>query len=903
MTSSLADDLQRALGAAYRVDRELGGGGMSRVFVADERSLGRQVVVKILPPDLAAGLSVDRFRREIQLAARLQHPHIVPVLATGDADGLPWFTMPFVAGESLRVRLARDGALPVRDAVTILRDVASALECAHEQGIVHRDIKPDNVLLAGRAAVVTDFGIAKAISASRTAAPGGTLTQVGTSLGTPAYMAPEQAAGDPATDFRADLYAWGVLAFELFAGQPPFVGASPHELIRAHMIQPAPGLDTVRAGLPSALVTLVAQCLSKSPADRPASAAAIVRVLEALPLSGEQQRGGAPADPAPASTAGPPTRRRLSPALVGVGLVAVIAVGAVLLRPGATGTDGTSTTASSTTTTTTTATPPAFDPALVLLVPTTPADPSLTTAATLATDALARVLSSMRYAQVTVANVASSTDRRAEARAGRMATILDGRLNASGDSVQLDLRLTDAATGRLVRALPPIRAPRADPARGLDAALEPVMSAVAIVTNPLLGPAALPNGRLPRFAAVRSLEQALVLRPFPQLIEELNRTVNADSLWTLSRVFRAFRYLWNSQYYENEATRRAFVAALPSPGVPLSPYEAALREAALALNDAAPERHAAAMRKVQLIAPGSFGSAFFITALQGLNRPREALAQLERQGPFTRDIDAPAGSPLVESPFYWGAVADMRHYTGEHAAERIAAERLEALTGVTINSLIRRGAAYAALGDSAAVERIADAAYVVPSENAPNSFGGEVLLIVAQELTAHGHAAHGRQILARALQWLAEHKRESLPGDTVPRRDIALREVLALRVAGRNEEALAAVRPLAAIQTTDTRFRAVYGRVQAALGNHAAADSVDAWLADLQRDPAKAATSLSERAFLAMARGRREEAVALLRESFARGSVFNIRRNLHRFNDWWPLKGYAPYERLVTPEG
>ncbi len=148
MTAPLQDDLQRALGAAYHIERELGGGGMSRVFVADERALGRKVVVKILPPDLVAGLSVERFRREIQLAAQLQHPNIVPVLATGDADGLPWFTMPFVSGESLRARLTREGALPVRDAVAILRDVASALEFAHSQGIVHRDIKPDNVLLA-----------------------------------------------------------------------------------------------------------------------------------------------------------------------------------------------------------------------------------------------------------------------------------------------------------------------------------------------------------------------------------------------------------------------------------------------------------------------------------------------------------------------------------------------------------------------------------------------------------------------------------------------------------------------------------------------------------------------------------------------------------------------------------
>jgi serine/threonine-protein kinase len=209
----LRDPLQTTLGSAYTLGRELGGGGMSRVFVAREEALGRDVVVKVLAPELAQGLSAERFAREIRLAAGLQEPHIVPVHAAAvTADGLPYYTMPYVDGESLRVRLLK-GPVPLAEAVGVLRDVALALEYAHAHGLVHRDIKPDNVLLSGRTAVVTDFGIAKAVAASKTQAPDGpaagpasrTLTQLGTSLGTPAYMAPEQAAGDPATDHRADL--------------------------------------------------------------------------------------------------------------------------------------------------------------------------------------------------------------------------------------------------------------------------------------------------------------------------------------------------------------------------------------------------------------------------------------------------------------------------------------------------------------------------------------------------------------------------------------------------------------------------------------------------------------------------------------------------------------------------
>jgi serine/threonine-protein kinase len=219
---ALRDQLQDALGSAYTITRELGGGGMSRVFVAREESLRRNVVVKVLPPDLLAGVNAERFDREIELAAGLQHPHIVPVLTAGQMEGVPYYTMPFVDGESLRARLTAQGALPMTEVIGVLRDVAKALAYAHERGIVHRDIKPDNVLLSGGSAVVTDFGIAKALSAARTVAPGGTLTQIGTSIGTPAYMSPEQAAADPATDHRADIYSFGCLAYEMIAGRPPF---------------------------------------------------------------------------------------------------------------------------------------------------------------------------------------------------------------------------------------------------------------------------------------------------------------------------------------------------------------------------------------------------------------------------------------------------------------------------------------------------------------------------------------------------------------------------------------------------------------------------------------------------------------------------------------------------------
>jgi tetratricopeptide (TPR) repeat protein len=279
--------LQQALAGAYTFERELGGGGMSRTYLVREVALQRQVVVKVLAPELLAGISVERFRREVLLAAQLQHPHVVPVLTTGDVDGIPWFTMPYVDGDSLRHRLAR-GGVGIGEAVGILRDVARALAYAHAHGIVHRDIKPDNVLLSAGSATVTDFGIAKAISAARTG--GGqtreALTQVGTSIGTPAYMAPEQAAGDPSTDFRADLYAFGVMAFEVLAGRLPFVASTPTKLLAAHMSEQPPELLALRPDCPPALAAVIMRCLQKDPDARPRDAAEVVQVLDTVTSSG-----------------------------------------------------------------------------------------------------------------------------------------------------------------------------------------------------------------------------------------------------------------------------------------------------------------------------------------------------------------------------------------------------------------------------------------------------------------------------------------------------------------------------------------------------------------------------------------------------------------------------------------
>ncbi|MFI5238198.1 MAG: protein kinase [Gemmatimonadales bacterium] len=323
--------LERALADRYRIERELGGGGMSRVFLAREIAFDRQVVIKIIAPELRQGLSADRFARELQFAARLQQANIVPVLSAGDADGTPYYTMPYVDGLSLRARLER-GPVPLGEALDIMRDIARALAYAHAQGVVHRDIKPENVLLSSGTAVVTDFGIAKALSVSRTAETprDATLTQTGTSLGTPAYMAPEQALGEP-VDERTDLYAWGLIAYEVLGGAHPFAAHSnAQRLVAAHLTETPASLAAIQPGVPANIVALVMQCLAKDPAARPAQANEILARLSAAVTPGMNTTGEGSA-----RSSGLARRRWLVPIAV---LVLALVVGGIALARRATAT-------------------------------------------------------------------------------------------------------------------------------------------------------------------------------------------------------------------------------------------------------------------------------------------------------------------------------------------------------------------------------------------------------------------------------------------------------------------------------------------------------------------------------------------------------------------------------------
>src|SRR5512141_3014745 len=264
MNGDLQQRLASTLTGRYRIERELGRGGMATVFLAEDLRHGRQVAIKVLDPEVAAAIGPERFLREIETVARLSHPHVLTLHDSGQADGLLFYVMPYVTGESLRQRIERDQQLPLEDALRITREIADALDHAHRQGVVHRDIKPENILLEEGHARVADFGIARAVAE----AGGEKLTATGVVIGTPAYMSPEQAGGSTRLDGRSDEYSLGCVLYEMLAGQPPFTGPTVESLVHQHLsVEPHP-VTAVRKAVPGGVGRALAKALAKTPADR-----------------------------------------------------------------------------------------------------------------------------------------------------------------------------------------------------------------------------------------------------------------------------------------------------------------------------------------------------------------------------------------------------------------------------------------------------------------------------------------------------------------------------------------------------------------------------------------------------------------------------------------------------------
>jgi len=459
------DGLPAALAERYTIQQELGRGGMAIVYLAHDVRHDRSVALKIMLPELAASLGTERFLREIQIVAKLAHPNILPLYDSGEADGLLFYVMPYVPGESLRSLLDRERQLSIEDALRITREVVDALAFAHSMGVVHRDIKPENILLQAGHAVVSDFGIARAVSASG----GASLTQTGMAIGSPAYMSPEQSAGDQPIDGRADIYSLGCVLYELLVGQTPFTGLTPQAMIARHTMEPVPPPHIVRQSIAPELEAVIMRALAKAPADRFHTAADFGDALDAVAAGRTVPSFAAISQPA----RGRWLHWRFAGVIGGGAILAAALLGVWLLRPGR-------------------AKPLAggeSDPRTVAILYFADESPGGTLGAVAdgLTEDLIEQLSPVRPLRVISRNGVApyrgtTVSRDSIARALRAGTVVDGSVTRAGDSVRVALRLADGPSG-----VDFARASLVFPLAGVMGARDSVASDVARILRDRIG--------------------------------------------------------------------------------------------------------------------------------------------------------------------------------------------------------------------------------------------------------------------------------------------------------------------------------------------------------------------------------------------------------------------------------
>jgi Tfp pilus assembly protein PilF len=866
--TDLSDRLKSALADRYTIERELGSGGMATVYLAQDLKHDRKVAVKVFRPELATVLGTERFFREIKITANLNHPHILALLDSGEADGFLYYVMPLVEGDSLRSRLNHEKQLSVDVAVNIAGQVASALSYAHSHDIVHRDIKPENILFQAGEVVVADFGIALAVDSA-----GGTrLTETGLSLGTPAYMSPEQATGVRDIDGRSDVYSLGCVLYEMLAGEPPYSAPTRQAVIAKKLSEPLPRVSVVRETVSPGVEQVLLKALAKNRVDRLATPEEFSKALTTA--SGTL----------PSRT--PVIRRREVRIGVAASAVVILVIAAALLIPGAS--QG------------------AFDPNRVLVVALED-ESGLEEAKALgswAQDYIIQVLSEAGFADVVdplTALAVSQLVARADITGGtgsilaladeaQAGTVVSGRYHSEGDSIFVQIRIAGARDGSLLRTIGPVVGSIGARSKLVARLAQEVVAALATLLDQDLEafePAVRPATYEAYEAYVEGLEAFLRQDDDAEVARHFERAVAADPTFTRAALWAASSYKWAGyshaewSYY---AKAGSLIAPLVESRAQLTRYERCRLDFVMALGPPLnPAAEYEAARCTAQEAPGSDVAKreLAILAYQ-LNRPGEAIEHL-------RELDPDRGY-MKHCDCYWPVLTQSYHMLGDYVAELDAARQGRQRYPESLHYLYHEAIALAALGRLDDVAAMLEAMRSLPSQEALGRWLGQV----AVSLRTHGGRVAAQEVFEESIAWY-----QSRPQDTEDSR-AELAELV--YQAERWDDAQRLYEGLAGEYAENTTYLAALGKLAARRGDRDEALRISEELRSVELALLEPRHTLW-RAEIAALLGDRAGAMTLLQQAVGLGVNLGHGIWLHYDVELESLRDYPPFQEFLRPKG
>ena len=850
----LLAQLQAVLANRYTIEREIGRGGMATVYLAEELHPQRKVAIKVMTPDFGTRILRERFLREVNLTSKLAHPHIVPVFAAGEADELLYFVMPYIEGESLRQKMARQGPLAFDEAISIAAEVAGALHYAHGFGVVHRDIKPENILLADDHAIVADFGIARALGV----AGGENLTQAGIAVGTPAYMSPEQADGSPNVDARTDVYSLGCVLFEMLGGRGHVQQSRQRRLDTVHpTLQTVAASTTTLAGLESLLRTAMAV----EPADRFVSCDAFARALRDL------QRPGAPVTP---------ERRAVRLGVVLGALVVSVALAAGLLLPSRGGA----------------ATP---ERVVVALYENQTGDPALAHLGPMATDWITQGLAQTGLLNVVVARggLAELTPSPTRPIARRIHSLVEetgaeivvsGAYYRQGGQLQFQTRITDP-DGQVILGLSPVITPLDSPLVAVELLRQRVMGALATLVDERLRTAARAYSQPPSYEAYQQYVEGMtrfVRIDLPVAVGHFLRASELDSSFVTAKLLAAFVYTTMEDWRRADSLAQIVNRSRDA----LAPLERHQLDWVLGL---ARGDITAALEAIRAASELTGDDMLIFEGLTAIwaNRPEEALEAVRALDPergFARDF-------ILYSDWVCSAL----HALGRHREELDEARRGRHQFPAARNTVLNEIRALYALGEVGPVDSLWDLYVSLPTQSGLGESVGDKLRQAAMEARVHGRDALADGDFQRSVQWY-----QALAPDESAFERHRYGLARSLYMAGDYEESKVEFESLARERPDSLGYRGYLGSLAARMGNRDEANAILTSLADLEGPYTLGAASFW-RARIASVSGDHEDAVQHLRRAEQEGFRF---QGPERFtSDFQSMWSYPPFVEWIKPRG